>query len=223
MTFFSQIAKILSKYGYVYLEGFWGTIWISAVTVFFAVIFGIFVAILKMSRFKIAHVLVNIYVEIVRGTPILLQIYFFWLFLPKVMPIEMSDTTCVVVALIFNATSFVAEVIRAGIEAVDKGQTEAAYSLGLSQRNTMTRIILPQAIKNILPALGNEFISMIKMASMASIFFVPELTTSYRTVQSVTYMPIPSLTIAGAIYLGVTFSLTRLLGVFERKLKANER
>ena len=77
MTFFSQIAKILSKYGYVYLEGFWGTIWISAVTVLFAVIFGIFVAILKMSRFKIAHILVNIYVEIVRGTPILLQIYFF--------------------------------------------------------------------------------------------------------------------------------------------------
>ena len=85
------------------------------------------------------------------------------------------------------------------------------------------RVILPQAIKNILPALGNEFIIMIKETSMASVFFVPELTTSYKTVQSATFLSIPSLTVAGIIYLILTFSLTRLLGFLERRLKTSER
>ena len=87
----------------------------------------------------------------------------------------------------------------------------------------MTRVILPQAVKNILPAMGNEFIVMIKETSMASVFFVPELTTSYKTVQSATFLAIPSLTISGMIYLALTFTLTRLLGVLERKLRSNER
>ena len=85
-----------------------------------------------------------------------------------------------------NASAYVAEVIRAGIQAVDSGQREAALSLGMSEKNTMLRIILPQAVRNILPALGNEFITIIKGTSLASVFFINELTTSYRTVQTAT-------------------------------------
>ena len=218
-----QIARILDQYGYVYAKGLWGTLWLSAVTVIAATIFGTLVALMKMSKLKILNLIVNIYIEIIRGTPILLQLYFFWIFLPKVVPLELTDTQCIVVALIVNSSAYVAEVIRSGIQAVDHGQTEAALSLGLSHRNMMTRIILPQAIKNILPALGNEFIVMIKETSMASVFFVPELTTSYKTVQSATFLAIPSLTISGMIYLALTFSLTRLLGVLERRLKSNDR
>ncbi|KAF5046406.1 L-cystine transport system permease protein YecS [anaerobic digester metagenome] len=106
---------------------------------------------------------------------------------------------------------------------MDKGQTEAAKSLGLSNYNTMRKIILPQAIKNILPALGNEYITMVKQTSLASVFFVQELMTAYKTVQSATFLAIPSLIIVGAIYLVVTTVLTKALTMFERRLKVNEQ
>ena len=105
---------------------------------------------------------------------------------------------------------------------MDKGQTEAAKSLGLSNINTMRKIILPQAIKNILPALGNQYIAMIKETSLASVFFVQELMTSYKTVQSATFLAIPALIIAGIIYLVVTTILTQALNILERRLKSNE-
>ena len=162
------------------------------------------------------------YIGILLGTPILLQLYFFWLMLPKIVPFQLSDTACIIIALIVNASSYVAEVIRAGIQAVDKGQTEAAKSLGLSNFNTMRKIILPQAVKNILPALGNEYITMVKQTSLASVFFVQELMTAYKTVQSATFLAIPSLIIVGVIYLVFTTVLTKALNMFEGRLNANE-
>ena len=184
---------------------------------------GTLIALMKLSRVKLLQWIVDIYVEIIRGTPVLLQLYFFWIGLPRLLPMfELSDTECVVVALIFNASAYIAEVIRAGIQAVDPGQTEAAKSLGMSDSHTMTRIILPQAIKNILPALCNEFISMIKQTSLASVFFVNELTTSFKIVQSATFLAIPPLIISGMIYLILNWSLSRLIGLLERRLHNND-
>ena len=169
----ADIIKILEKYGMVFIQGLGGTLWISLITVLFGTLLGTLIALMKLSRVKLLQWIVDIYVEIIRGTPVLLQLYFFWIGLPRLLPMfELSDTECVVVALIFNASAYIAEVIRAGIQAVDPGQTEAAKSLGMSDSHTMTRIILPQAIKNIIPALCNEFISMIKQTSLASVFFV---------------------------------------------------
>ena len=219
----NDISKILEKYGPLYLEGLWGTLWMSLLTVFVATLIGTAVALIRDASFRPTRFLMKCYIEVVRGTPILLQLYFFWLFLPKVMPFEVSDTVSIVTALIFNSGAYVAEVVRAGIQAVDRGQTEAGLSLGLRGSYLYTRVIFPQAVKNILPALGNEFIMMIKETSLASVFFVSELTTSYKTVQSVTFKSIPSLTIAGLIYLALTFLLTRLLGLLERRMKSNER
>ena len=141
---------------------------------------------MRRSLIKPFQWFVQFYVWVLRGTPILLQLYFFWIFLPRATGIKIPDSTCIIIALIVNASSYVSEIIRAGIQAVDIGQTEAARSLGMTARNTMTKIILPQAVKNILPALGNEFITMIKQASLASVFFINELTTSYKTVASAT-------------------------------------
>ena len=217
------VVRLWSKYYYVFLDGLWGTLWLSAVSVLFATIIGAVLALMKLSKIKILDIIVNIYVGILRGTPILLQLYFFWLWLPKIVPFELSDTSCIVVALIVNASSYVAEVIRAGIQAVDSGQTEAAKSLGMSAANTMIRIIMPQAIKNILPALGNQYIMMVKQTSLASVFFVNELMTSYRTIQSATFLALPSLIIVGIIYLVVTTVLTKALDIFERRLKKSER
>ena len=142
--------------------------------------------------------------------------------LPKVLPFKVSDTACIIVALVINSSSYVAEVIRAGIQAVDKGQMEAAKSLGLSNKNAMRYVILPQAVKNILPALGNEFVVMVKETSLASVFFVGELMTSYKTVQSTTFLAIPSLTIVGIIYFILNFILTKILKVVERRLQASD-
>lgn len=220
---FQTIIDLWIKYDYVYMNGLLGTLILAAITVLIATIIGTVVAIMKLSKIKILDWITSLYIGILRGTPILLQLYFFWLLLPKIVPFELSDTACIIIALIVNASSYVAEVIRAGIQAVDKGQTEAAKSLGLSNYNTMRKIILPQAIKNILPALGNEYITMVKQTSLASVFFVQELMTAYKTVQSATFLAIPSLIIVGAIYLVVTTVLTKALTMFERRLKVNEQ
>ena len=139
-----SIVKIWAKYDYVFLNGLWGTLWLAFVTVLFGTILGTLVALLRLSRCKVFQALTGAYIEVLRGTPILLQLYFFWLLLPKVLPFKVSDTACIIVALVINSSSYVAEVIRAGIQAVDKGQMEAAKSLGLSNKNAMRYVILPQ-------------------------------------------------------------------------------
>lgn len=218
-----SISGLWTKYDYVYLNGLVGTLWLSVITVVLGTLLGTLVAIMKLSKIWILEAITTIYIGILRGVPILLQLYFFWLILPKVVPFELSDTACIVIALIINASSYIAEVIRAGVQAVDKGQTEAAKSLGLSNRNMMLKVILPQAIKNILPALGNEYITTVKQTSLASVFFVAELMTSYKTVQAATFLAVPSLVITGLIYLVVTTVLTSGLNLYERRMQFNER
>ena len=213
------IINLWNKYNYVYINGLIGTLWLAAITVFIATILGTIIAIMKLSKIKVLDIITTAYIGILRGTPILLQLYFFWLILPKILSFNLSDTACIMVALIVNASSYVAEVIRAGIQAVDKGQTEAAKSLGLSNWNMMQKIILPQAVKNILPALGNEYITMVKQTSLASVFFVQELMTSYKTVQSATFLAIPSLVIVGIIYFVVTSVLSKGLSILEMRLQ----
>lgn len=213
-----QIFKLWTKYDYVFIDGLKGTLWLALITVVFGSALGVIVALMKMSRSRVLKGIVSVYIEILRGTPILLQLYFFWLVLPKVVPFEMTDTACIIVALIVNSSSYVSEIIRAGIQAVDKGQYEASSSLGLNKFTTMRYIILPQAIKNILPALGNEFIVMIKETSLASIFFVGELMTSYKTIQSATFLSVETLTIVGAIYFIITFIITKIVNIFERRM-----
>lgn len=214
---------LIERYYPVYLEGLWGTLWLSAVTVVLGTLLGMLVALMRMSRVKALNWVSDAYIEILRGTPTLLQLYFFWLGLPKLFPfLELSDTTCILVAMTINASAYISEIIRAGISAVDKGQWEAARSVGLSETHVMTRVILPQAIKNILPALCNEFISTIKGTSLASVFFVGELMTSYKSVQAATYLAIESLVVVGIIYFVITFTLSKLLKVLERRLTVSD-
>ena len=217
-----KVIKVWLKYYPVYLSGLWGTLWISAVTVFLGALLGMVVALMRMSRLKILRLISNVYVEILRGTPILLQLYFFWIGLPKLVPFELTDTQCIVAALVVNASAFISEIIRAGIGAVDKGQWEAARSIGLSETHVMTRIILPQAVKNILPALGNEFIMIIKDTSLGSTFFIGDLMTQYQTISGKTYLVIEPLVIIGVIYFVVTFSMSKLITVLERRLKNDD-
>ena len=149
----------------------------------------------------------------------MLQFYVFVFLIPKIIP-SINTFTAVAISLAFNSAAYVSELFRSGIQAVDKGQTEAARSLGMSKQQTMMRVVMPQAIKNILPAVGNEFVAIVKETSMASTFFVGELMTSYLKVNGATYLALEALTIIGIIYLSVTFTLSKLIGAYERRLNS---
>ena len=208
----------------LFMQGLMGTLQLAFITVLFGTIFGSVIAFARMSKFKLINFIVQAYVEIIRGTPILVQLYIFYLFLPMAFSAlsNVSEYWFVVGALIMNSSAYVSEIIRAGIQGVDKGQMEAARSLGMSYKNTMLRIILPQAVKNILPALGNEFIMMIKETSLASVFFINELMCTQKILQSSQYLVWQPLFIVAAIYFVVTYALNQLVKLLERRLSVSD-
>ncbi len=217
-----KIIKILIKYYPVFLKGLWGTMWLATVTLLVGTVLGLIVAFLRRSRFGVLRTITAAYIQVLRGTPILLQLYFFWIMLPRLLPFTLSDTACILTALIINASAYIAEIIRAGIAAVDPGQWEAGRSIGLTEVHLMQKIILPQAIKNILPALVSQFIACIKETSLASVFFIRELTTAYKTVTATTFLAIQPLLISGVIYLVVTSILSVVAGRIEGRMKASD-
>ena len=223
MEFFNNIVKIMAKYWKVFLlQGVGYTLLLSAITVVCGAVLGLLLYLGRTARFKPLNWICVAIVEVVRGTPMLLQLYVAYFLVPKILPFHVTEFGSVAVGLVINSGCYVSEIFRSGIQAIDKGQTEAARSLGLNARQTMTRIILPQAIKNILPALGNEFIMIVKETSLASTFFVGDLMTSYLKVKGNTYLTMECLTIVGVIYFVLTFILSKLLSAFERRLKAHD-
>ena len=218
-----KMGEIFAKYWYNFLiEGVGTTLILSFITVACGAVLGALLAILKMSGIKLLDWIITAFVEVIRGTPLLLQLYIGYFLLPELLPfLNLDEFWSVALALILNSAAYVSEIIRSGIEAVDKGQTEAARSLGLNGTTTMIQIVLPQAIKNILPALCNEFITIIKETSLASTFFVGELMTVYAIVKGITFSPIPTLMIVGVIYFILNFTLSKLLKIVERRLKSH--
>ena len=229
MEFLSVMGKIWVKYSNLFLHGLWMTVYMGLLTVAISTVFGSILALLRrnnwgIGKFKPIQWIVTAYVEIIRGTPILLQLYFFYFMLPAWLPfLELNECTCVLVACCVKSSAYVCEIVRAGIQAVDIGQTEAARSLGLSSRQTMIHIVIPQAVKNILPALCNEFIAIVKETSLASTFFIGELMTQFKTINGITYRVLEPLTIVGLIYFVLTFTLSKLIALLERRLNASER
>ena len=218
--FIPNMIEIWQKYCQLFLfEGLKNTLILTAISVALGTVFGALVALLRMSKFAPLRWLTSIYTEVIRGTPILLQLYIFYFVLPNVFPfLKLSQFMWVSIALCVNSAAYVSEVIRSGIQAVDKGQTEAARSLGMSEGQTMVKIILPQAVRNILPALGNEFIMMLKETSLASTFFLYDLMTVCNVIKGATYLTLEPLTIVAIIYLCMTFPLSKLVGHFEKKM-----
>ena len=223
LDFFSNIVKIMAKYWKVFLlQGVGYTLLLSAITVVCGAVLGLLLYLGRTARVKPLNWVVVAIVEVVRGTPMLLQLYIAYFLVPKILPFHVTEFGSVAVGLVINSGCYVSEIFRSGIQAIDKGQTEAARSLGLNGRQTMMRIILPQAIKNILPALGNEFITVVKETSLASTFFVGELMTASLKVRGNTFLAMECITIVGVIYFVLTFILSKLLNAFERRLKAHD-
>ena len=189
--------SFLPKYGVFFIQGIEYTLMLAVVSVLLAVIPALMLALMRLSKNKLIHAISGAYIALFRSTPLLVQlsIIYFGLFGVINIPryslfgfVDISRFIPGVVALALNSSAYVAEIFRAGILAVDKGQTEASRSLGLSAWQTMRLVVLPQAIKNILPALVSQFIACIKETSLASVFFIRELTTAYKTVQASTFL-----------------------------------
>ncbi|MDY2982867.1 MAG: amino acid ABC transporter permease, partial [Eubacteriales bacterium] len=219
-TIFQNVLKILGKYWDVFLiEGLTNTLSLSAITVFFGAIFGALLALGKLSRFKVLRFCITAFVEIIRGTPILLQLYFGYFILPMLFPaLGLSDYASIAVALVINSSAYVSEVFRSGIQAVDRGQSEAARSLGLNKAQTMIHVVLPQAVRNILPALGNEFVTLVKESSICSTIGVSELMFGANLTRGATYQTMGPLLLAAGLYLCMTFPASKLLGYVERRM-----
>ncbi|HDF5987176.1 TPA: ABC transporter permease subunit [Staphylococcus aureus] len=212
----------ISKYGSFFLKGIKITILISLIGVALGSILGAFVALMKLSKIKIISWIASIYIEILRGTPMLVQVFIVFFGITAALGLDISALVCGTIALVINSSAYIAEIIRAGINAVDKGQMEAARSLGLNYRQTMKSVIMPQAIKNILPALGNEFVTLIKESSIVSTIGVGEIMFNAQVVQGISFDPFTPLLVAAALYFVLTFLLTRIMNMIEGRLNASD-
>lgn len=212
----------ISKYGSFFLKGIKITILISLIGVALGSILGAFVALMKLSKIKVISWIASIYIEILRGTPMLVQVFIVFFGITAALGLDISALVCGTIALVINSSAYIAEIIRAGINAVDKGQMEAARSFGLNYRQTMKSVIMPQAIKNILPALGNEFVTLIKESSIVSTIGVGEIMFNAQVVQGISFDPFTPLLVAAALYFVLTFVLTRIMNMIEGRLNASD-
>lgn len=203
------------------LEGLKNTILIALGSIVIGILLGLLIAIVrdmyeKNGKGLMLNKICKIYVDVIRGTPALLQLMIIYYVIFKSVSIDLVLVG--ILAFGLNSSAYVSEIIRAGINSIDVGQMEAAKSLGFKYFQSMRYIILPQAIKNVLPALGNEFITLVKETSVAGYIGIMELTKSTDMIASRTYNYFFPLIIAALIYLGLTMLLTKLLNRFERKV-----
>ncbi|GMA69270.1 glutamate ABC transporter permease [Leuconostoc litchii] len=210
------------KYGNLFVKGTLLTLALAAVAVVLGIVLGTIFALFKLSSNMILKIIGNIYVEYVRGTPLLVQAFMVF-FGTQVIGFNLSAFAAGALAMGLNSAAYVAEIIRSGINSVDGGQTEASRSLGLSKSKTMRFVILPQAVKNILPALGNEFVTIIKEGSVVSVIGVGELMFQTGVVQGASFKPFFPLVIASLIYFVLTFGISRALGFAERRMNRSSR
>lgn len=218
---FNKAIFVKERYKFI-LTGIKHTLAISLISVIIGVVIGIVVAIInsynkETKKAKIISKICKLYVSIIRGTPVLLQLMIIYYVVFK----DVRNINLILVASLgfgINSGAYVSEIIRAGIESIDKGQMEAGRSLGLGYFQTLKLIILPQAIKNILPAIGNEFITLVKETSVAGYIGVMDLTKASDIIASRTYDYFCPLIIVAMIYWIIVLGLTKILKIFERRL-----
>ncbi|TCO67614.1 amino acid ABC transporter permease [Caldanaerobacter subterraneus] len=209
------------KYTPLFISGLIMTLKLTFLAVTIGVLMGLFIALMKMSSIKPIKLVASSYIEVIRGTPLLVQLLLIYNGLMQ-FGMNIPAFTAGVSALAINSSAYVAEIIRAGIQAVDPGQNEAARSLGMTHAMAMRYVIIPQAIKNILPALGNEFIVMLKESAIVSVIGFADLTRQADIIQSVTYRYFEPYIVIAAIYFIMTLTFSKLLSLFERRLRAGD-
>ena len=212
--------ELIIKYWPLFLEGATTTVLLSFFSVIVGVGCGTLMALARLSTNKFLSKAAKVYIDIIRGTPLLVQLYLVYFGLATVL--DLNDFVSGVIAVSVNTTAYIAEIIRSGIQSVDKGQMEAARSMGMPKRMAMRQIILPQAMKNILPAIGNEFATLIKETSIVSLIGIHDLMYSSDTVRGATFTVFIPLLMTAFLYLVMPTTIAFFMDKLERKLQASD-
>lgn len=205
------------------LEGALVTIKITALSVGFGLLIGLVSSIARMSKLWLVKMLASLYVDFIRGTPLLVQIFIIYFALPMITGVRVDPLVAAITACSINSGAYVAEIFRAGIESIDKGQMEAGRSLGMTWGQTMYYIIVPQAFKRVIPPLGNEFIAMLKDSSLVSVIGFEELTRRGQLIIARTYGSLEIWLSVAVIYLAMTFVISRFVAYLERRYKIDDK
>lgn len=216
--FFSLLANNISPL----LSGLWTTIWLTLISIIIAMIAGVIIGLMRTSDNKLLSGLGLLYIDIMRGIPLIVLSFFIYFGVPQLLGINMGAIQAGIATLSLNATAYIAEIVRGGINAVDPGQSEAGRSLGLSKRTTMRHIVLPQAIKIMVPSLINQFVITLKDSSILSVIGIAELTQTGRIIIARTYQSGAMWLIVGIMYIIVITILTKLSNYIERKWITND-
>ena len=220
------------EYWQLFLQGVVCTVSLSALTVLFGFILALILAVCRLGRARVLKAVATAYVELFRATPMVVQVFIIFYVVfngVKVLPgvklfgfIRFDRFFPAVVALALNSGAYLSEIIRSGIQSIDGGQTEAARSLGLSAWKTMRFVVLPQAIKNILPAIANEFVTIIKESAICYTIGVQDIMSAVNTVKGSTYRMGEALIIATVLYFCLTFPTSKIIAHFERKMRRGD-
>lgn len=231
MEFIETIGKLVVRYHSFFEEGIVNTLIIAAFTVFFGTIFGTLMSSMRMSKILPLKWLAVAYIEFIRGTPLMVQLMFIFYGLPMVgftlpdiswIP-NFSRFSAGIIAMSINSCAYVAEIIRSGVQAVDVGQMEAARSVGFSHGQAMRLVVLPQAIKNILPALANELVTMVKESSICSVLGMTELIWGAKTVATTTYKTLSPYVLAALVYFVINYPAGKAIEAIERRMRRGDR
>jgi amine acid ABC transporter, permease protein, 3-TM region, His/Glu/Gln/Arg/opine family len=227
--------SFLSKYWMYYVIGAKNTVLLALLAVVIGVLIGMILAIGRIGKNGFLRFLATAYVEFIRGTPLLVQLFIIYYGLQtigirfpdipiasKVIGINFADFMAGVITMGINSGAYVCEIFRSGIQSIDKGQSEASRSLGLSYPKTLVYVVIPQAIRNVLPALGNEFVVVIKESSIVSIIGIADLMYKANTVRGNTFQPFEPLLVAALVYFLLTFPLSKLLARIERRMHSHD-
>ncbi|HLO13170.1 MAG TPA: amino acid ABC transporter permease [Pseudoneobacillus sp.] len=220
MTFWQNIFGILSEHGIAFLKASWMTISITAISLLIATVIGIIFAGFKISSIKLLNRVSDVYVAIIRGTPLIVQIMFLYYGLANI--IKLDSFTAGAVALGIHTGAYIAEIFRGTIQSIDRGQMEAARSLGMSYSLSMRRIIFPQAFKRAIPPLANQFIIGLKDSSLVAYISVTDLYNTALSVQGENYMPFETYFVVGLYYLVIVLIFTWFTNRIEKKLDVSK-
>jgi polar amino acid transport system permease protein len=214
--------EFIAEWGPFIIGGAGLTVFVSAVSIVFATILALLGAMGRLSRNAFINGLASLYVSFARGTPLIVQIYFIYLALPQV-GVVLPAVPAGIIALSFNYGAYMTEVFRAGIQAVPRGQREAAQSLGMPEQQVMRRIVLPQAFRIVIPAIGNDFVAMLKDSSLVSILAVEELLFRSQLVGRQNFRSLEALVIAAAVYWILTIAFSWVQERLERRMGKGDR
>jgi len=208
------------------LKGAILTLELTAVAVAMGIVIGLFMSLMRLSNVKILRGIAIAYIDFFRGTPLLVQIYMVYFAIPQLLQFQTPNNyqfIAGILALGLNSGAYVAEIFRAGIQSIDRGQTEAARSLGMTQAQAMRHVILPQAVKRVIPPLGNEFIALLKDSSLVSIIALQDLMYTGKLIVSRTLQPFVIYFEVALFYLAMTLILSRLVNYSERRLGVSDK